>query len=320
MSPTSIMPVPEACRTGLTKECFDEHRGWAKQMFAQRFLRCLLPPWLTRRLQELYPRLLEPPVPPPPVPPPPAPAPLVPAPPVPPPPVPPQPVPPPPPAPPPPGPEGPIYTAIWHGGPPHRIYAALSGKTTTLIIASSIKDGWIENDDEDWDTARNSATGKIVYDTYGRYAKAMAVLHCLPEDDYFIYRSFFYFDLSAIPAGKKIVSCTFFLTSFLYYAGSITVQEGTQADTLTLNDFGALTGGLFADVPFNAGENEIVMNAAGLEYIKSSFGSTAKLGVRDSDYDASGNIPIAFCSKKDGCHYSDWSDPDKRPRLRIVYI
>ena len=55
------MDVPEPCKKGLSKECFELYPEWAKQMFAQRMLRLLLPPWLTRLLYQWKPVLLEPP-------------------------------------------------------------------------------------------------------------------------------------------------------------------------------------------------------------------------------------------------------------------
>jgi len=77
----TIYEAPEACKEGLGKECFELHPEYARQIFAQRLLRCIIPPWLSDLLQKIGqwdvvpvpPPVPPPPVPPPPVPPPPGP-------------------------------------------------------------------------------------------------------------------------------------------------------------------------------------------------------------------------------------------------------
>ena len=153
---------------------------------------------------------------------------------------------------------------------------------------------------------------------------AMHAGHMGPDPDrWTIWRSFLSFDLSEIPAGKTIVSCTLTVYNVeppFLPAGTdnVLVQEGTQSDDLAVEDYNAFAGSLHGPTAWVENENSLVFGAAGLAYIESVFGAMAKLCLREYNHDYLNHIPIdeKFYA---GLHYSESATESKRPTLTITY-
>ena len=276
-------------------------------------------PWadiISKRLpaRELCPGVVPPTPPPPPKPPkpPPPPSPPTPKPPKPPPPVPPIPPPPPlPPWPPPPG-------------PPHPPSPGPTEKEHWITVYPEASDGWIMNMDSTWNAARGATEGMDCghSDSY----KAAALSAYTDSGDYFIYRCFFRFDLSAIPASAQILRAFFFSTTYQNHDSHVGCQRGTQGPLIDEMNYNSFAEPLFGSClwhafdPDNLRENEIMFNAAGLTYLQSRFGYTAKLCLREYDHDYLNNSPTDPEGYiRNGIYFSEAPGNLYKPQLEINY-
>lgn len=212
----------------------------------------------------------------------------------------------------------PLYSSPGEPGPAHKPSDGAVVKPVTVEITSSIKDGHVRNDDADWSTARTTGTGNVVDDNDVNFIHAMAVNYW--SGIYNVYRSFFYFDLSSIPAGKTISEVVLLLTELIYHKTGVAVFEGTQAATLTVADFGAFESTEFASQAFEDGENEIELNSDGIQFVQDNIGSEIKLCCRESDYDVGNVTPPASSNHNNGCYYADHSTAAYRPKLKVTYV
>jgi len=210
----------------------------------------------------------------------------------------------------------PTYTEVGGPGPPHPGIGPSPPGAATVTITSSNKDGHIRNNGDNWNTVRTAATGKMADDNDTSFSNAMFA--SFESNIYTLWRSFFYFDLTDIPTGKTVTAVSLLITQYTNHLSSVCVQEGTQAATLTTADFDSFTGAVFSTVEWDAGENELVFNAAGLQYIQDQLGETALLCCRESDYDVSGDAPGAGEWYSNGCYYSEAAEAN-RPKLRVTY-
>jgi len=130
-------------------------------------------------------------------------------------------------------------------------------------------------------------------------------------------RSWFDFDLSPISSGLSIVSATLRFRTDCIWSDTVCLQEGTQAIPMTVNDFQAFTGSILGQKVLDEGVNIIDFNSAGLLYLQSVFGSTAKICMREYDFDY---LDIAPGDEGGhiGVYYSETPlEPDK-PMLTIT--
>lgn len=176
-------------------------------------------------------------------------------------------------------------------------------------------DGYIRTDWRDWPDVRDRASGDSVWaaSTFNNYGMATmrggAAL-------YKIYRSFFSFDLSALP-NKTIRSAVLRLCCTVDTANNISIQQGTQNIPITLTDYQAFTGSYFAAQTYLYGLNDLTFNAAGLIYLKSCLGSVAKLCGREYDHDYRNSQPGANAYFTNAIAYSEWGVSAQRPQLII---
>ena len=213
----------------------------------------------------------------------------------------------------------PTYLAPGPSGPlPVQPPAPPPVEPVTVYITSSIKDGHVRNDDADWATAKGTGTGNVVDDDDVRWTDAMAANYW--SGVYNVYRSFFYFNLSAVPAGKTITEVVLLLTEHVRHETGVAVYKGTQAATLTTADFGAFEGAAFKSQAFVDGENEFILNAAGIQYMQDNIGSEVKLCCRESDYDAGTLVPPASSNHRNGCYYANHSTEIYKPKIKVTYI
>lgn len=312
------------CARGLTRECFKYYPAWAKQAFAHRLMHTLVPAAITRRLPKglrrglIGPGVVVPPgavVPPgvvvPPgtlfpegwtpgdplpesVPPPPAET--VPIPPT--------------------GATPPIYTEPWSPGPIVITNVSPAGEVTAEFEGST-SDGRVSIGRATWLLARDATTGGSVESTLE--ARNAAMIAARYVTSFYVGRSFFYFDLSSIPASKTVQSVALTLTAYLEHGSSVSVQQGTQADPLTGDDIDSFTGSYFDYKSWVDGVNRMPFNQGGIDYIQSVLGGTVKLCCREYAHDYLNAAPAAFIAYIDGCYYQESADASKRPKLEITY-
>jgi hypothetical protein len=138
-------------------------------------------------------------------------------------------------------------------------------------------------------------------------------------------RVFLYFDLSVIPAGKKCKEVTVSLGGFNTCGGRATIQEGTQGDPVTVNDFSKFTGAILSKIAWivsgagGSNLNVFVLNAAGITYIESVFGSHAKLCVREYEHDYMDVSPGMNTGYDLGMYFAECPDTALRPKITIKY-
>lgn len=180
------------------------------------------------------------------------------------------------------------------------------------------------NQDMTWSATRNAASGMDASDSdsdssYGLCAEFQG-------GDYRIYRCFFRFDLSAIPAGAEIISTYFWMSTYLNAASAAGCQRGTQGLSIDMDNFNSFTGAFFgsgiwhAYNPAKPKENSINFNAAGLAYIESRFGYTAKICAREWTKDCLNVAPVEPDGEiRNGLFFSEEAWNSRKPQLEITY-
>ena len=158
-------------------------------------------------------------------------------------------------------------------------------------VSSTSKDGYVRqhNDYISWSEAHDKSAGNSVNDSDGN-ADAIAKLEVVSPQRPDIYRGFLPFDFSSLPTNKTLFYARLTVVGVKKDSGTsphITVQEGTQADTLTTDDYDAFTGSYFTLLTPPASQASFgnAFNSAGLTYLESKVGGTAKLCLREYEHD-----------------------------------
>jgi len=211
----------------------------------------------------------------------------------------------------------PLYIGIGEPGPVHSVSSTPPAEPVTVTVYSGLGDGYVQLEAVGWEAAHDAVVG----DWCGLASKwgGSAMISQLLNGDAWISRSFFDFDLSDIPAGKECVSVSLFLMQYDYHDSSVGIQAGTQADPATVDDYASFLPTVFASQVFVAGLNEFILNAAGLAFIQSKFGLTAKLFAREAVYDISGDTPASGTHLWNGICFANNTTEANRPRLQVTY-
>lgn len=220
------------------------------------------------------------------------------------------------------GPTPPTYVAPWEPGPinPPGIHIPVAGEVITVVTGGNpdgyafIAGTWA------YCQAATSSQSKDVTcasDQYGQCAR-----------DFFgtkyIYRCWYSFDLSTIPAGNTCLSAILTLGGYVNAQGTVVVQEGTQGDLLLTTDFKAFAGVGFATATWQVSGaggtnlNQFTFNAAGLTYLEGAFGGRAQLCGREYDHDYLNKDPGSGIYNN-GVYYSEATDEALRPILTITH-
>ncbi len=186
----------------------------------------------------------------------------------------------------------------------------------THTIFSNITDGNCGMRGEaNWPAARDPAASEDCYTDQEFYSYAVNALRIMGT--WYCSRSFFDFDLSSISSGLSIISATFRFTTDFIFDDTACLQQGTQGIPLTVNDYHAYTGNILGQKPVVEGTNFIYFNSDGLSYLQSVFGSTAKICMRDYDFDYLDVAPGDLGSHIE-THFADAPDNDDKPMLTIT--
>lgn len=177
-------------------------------------------------------------------------------------------------------------------------------------------DALIGNNDNDWDTVHdgvNGGGGSIINST-GVYLTENA--HIIIG--YNIQRSFLYFDTSSIPAGATIIEAKLYLYGASNpYNTDIQVYEGTQADTLTTDDFDNYGSAWSSNIRIVVGQyNVITLNSTALSGI--AKGGTTKICLRQYDHDVLDVAPLTGVYIV-SVYSIDQEGTDKDPYLSVSY-
>jgi len=190
--------------------------------------------------------------------------------------------------------------------PEPSIYTIFSN-TSDAFLRNSALATWILAHDSEASETVNATFESYTFATQGE--KIAGLYYCT--------RSFFDFDLSSIPASKTIASATLSLTTTGPYLHTICLQEGTQNIPLTVNDFQAFTGALFATKITSIGLNTITLNASGIAYLQTVLAGTAKLSVREHSFDYLDVAPDVGFGRV-GLYFADTPLDADKPTLTIT--
>ena len=210
-----------------------------------------------------------------------------------------------------------IYTKIpTENGKDDLLLAQYPISIDTNTYYSSTKDGYISKSDLDiWADTRSASSGGYLSDNDAYGANSIAGTS---SKHFYIHRSFFYFDTSDLPTAASITAATFSLYGYGTSESAVSVQKGTQADTLTLADFDNFSGSEYGHVTWGTGAyKDISFNTQGKSDIQKD--GTTKLCAREYTHDYSNSEPDT--TYDNGCYYSDdtSSSPIRKPKLVITY-
>jgi hypothetical protein len=122
--------------------------------------------------------------------------------------------------------------------------------------------------------------------------------------------------LSALPS-KTIKYACLQITCYGYHASDVAVQEGTQNSPLVKADYSAFTGLGFAAKDWTGGDNDLVLNAAGMAYVQSCIGSSARFCCREYSHDYMNVEPPGEEYHRNGNCWREWGTQAQRPQLII---
>lgn len=159
-----------------------------------------------------------------------------------------------------------------------------------------------------WATARNTPPSLVaVYTDAGYNSIATRVFSA----NYYVTRSFLYFDLSALPGGATVTSAIVTVRGYTSANSQVCIQQGTQTGTdktgLVIGDWNAFTGTPFSIINWITGSdprNNFTLDAAGIAYIESVAGSTAKFCLREYDSDYSDVAPLNNTDNVNSMYFS----------------
>lgn len=141
----------------------------------------------------------------------------------------------------------------------------------------SISDGYVYNYNAVWSTCRNASTG-LGSSTNGDELRIETATNFL------VTRAYPYYDTSSVPKTAESVLHYFYAT---YSTGNFGfhIFQGTQADTLTVDDFDSFTGStigykLWYEITTSQ-YNSITLTASGVSYVNST--NLVKLCIRDRE-------------------------------------
>ncbi len=210
----------------------------------------------------------------------------------------------------------PTFLAPFEPGPPHRVSPTAPGVTIEGTFTAQ-NDGRQGRFDPLWATAHGATDGNMIFPAETETDEAAGVK--MDPPDWYIWRSFFDFDMSAIPVSATITACTLTLQSYGAETCDIELQEGTQSDSLAWADYDAFTGSPFVTQAWVIGSNILTLSAAGLTYIQSKFGNTAKLCMREYDHDYLNVAPSVGENFQAGLYWSGAAVAANRPKLTVTY-
>lgn len=168
----------------------------------------------------------------------------------------------------------------------------------------------------DFATTRNAATGTSTGITLTGSTGAIACYSATGATRR-LSRSFFYFDTSSIADTNEISAAVFSLYGVTNYDSTVSVQQGTQAATITTADYDSFAGSLYGTVAWAVSTyNDISLNAQGLADIN-KLGET-KYCAREYTYDYLNSDP-GDAKHANGCYFANQSGTANDPKLVVTH-
>lgn len=194
---------------------------------------------------------------------------------------------------------------------------------TVVNFTSTTADGEVKNSSAvSWADVRGAATGADGAVSNGASDNNAACANVLSGVVWFCYRSFLYFDTSAIPDTATITGVKLYLYSAADYPSTACAMKGTQADTLADTDFDSFSGSSYGYATVAAAGNwfYITFDSTGCSDINKT--GTTKICVREYDHDYSNVTPGASGSHYYNCGFyyaDDTNTPSRKPYIVVTY-
>lgn len=196
----------------------------------------------------------------------------------------------------------------------NRFAPALNLGFDTLTAYSTTADGRVDTGAiASWASARAATTGTATSnDTNSQFAMRATQA----GGNYLIGRSFFYFDTSSISTGT-VSAATFSLRGITAGNSAVSVQNGTQADTLASGDMDSFDGSSYGNTTSwsTSGYNDITLSATGYGNINKT--GTTKYCAREYTYDYLNSTPTIIYNN--GCYFADNTGTTNDPKLVVTY-
>lgn len=198
----------------------------------------------------------------------------------------------------------------------------------TLTVFSDIGDGYVDNSNATYSTARSAGTGNGSGYTESSIDESVVCRAILFGGNYFISRGYFPFDTSALGSGATVSAATFdayieVTAKFDTNTDSFCVVQTSQASTSSLanTDFGSVNftnGGAKTIASFSVANQywTWTLNGTGLGWI-STTGFT-KLGLQ-SLLDINNTTPTGLNQLTGQFYFADNTGTSKDPTLTITY-
>jgi len=187
----------------------------------------------------------------------------------------------------------------------------------TYVVYADSSDGHVYFRSGSWPSCHGASSGTYIDTTSSRVSYAVCS-HLRYDGDFAISRSFFRFDLSALPKQTPSV-VKLHILPYYYYGSSVSVQQSTHNIPLSLSDYSAFTGSKFSSLVWDNDFKVFDFNSAGINYIKSVLGSYAKLCLREYDHDYPDIAIPSQETNNNGCCFSEINDLPEQPYLTVVF-
>jgi hypothetical protein len=182
-------------------------------------------------------------------------------------------------------------------------------------------DGSCWNNDSTWATAQSAGTGdSIVLNSTTELVVAQD--NSGKGTSFDVNRYFAYFDTSTIGLGNTVTAAVFSLyATATVGTSSVSVQKGTQADTLVVAEFDSFSGTYYATVAVaswtESAYNDFTFNAQGKSDIV--LDGTTKLCIRDYTYDYLNATPGTSLYYSSFYTAEEAEAGERRPKLVVTY-
>ena len=191
------------------------------------------------------------------------------------------------------------------------------------IYYSSVSDGYVFNKQPYFSDCRNGTTGYNLNDELTRYGNATGINYL--SNNWYIMRSFFYFDTSNVNmSGKR---ATLNIIGYLNNDTHVIAQKAMQGDPLAVGDYDAFEGAPDGPVVADFGDSWTLgdLNSAVINSNDCIIDGTTKIVLRERDHDYKGNPPGSV--KSNGCYFAeaDIADPyieieDKPYKPQVILV
>jgi len=190
-------------------------------------------------------------------------------------------------------------------------------KETVEVTKYAENDCLITNNQTTWNDTRNGSAGTSIFCDVGITNGMVQAWRGATSHQ--IIRYFFSVDLSTIPAGATITEVLLQLTSYGSTYCGVSVQRGTQQDSMTTGDFDEFTGNYFAEIDWASGVNQFSFNQTGLDFMTGKVGAMAKVCLKEYDHDYGNIQPAVNDLFQSGCRGPSTGNDADKPQFIITY-